>query len=596
MVNKIKHLIKDNLKYKEYIDIYNKINSIKVNDLYINNLNIAILRSYTCDQIKEILTVESFKEDYYCNLFIGGYNQYAQEILDSESELYKFNPEIIIMAIRLEEFVPEIYEGYAMLNDKINQLTEEIINSYENLINVIKERTKANILIHNFVTPVYSQRSLYDYNNKSGLINFVRNLNLELLKLTSRYTGIYIVDVEEIASIIGKENIIDKKMWYIAKNPYKINFYINISKEYIKYIKAINGNLKKCIVLDLDNTLWGGIVGEDGFSGIKLSDNYPGRCYKDFQIELKKLKDRGVILAISSKNNYEDAIEVINKHPDMILREQDFASLKINWNDKATNISDIASELNIGIESIVFIDDNIAECELIKQAFNGKVEVVNLSSNVIEYVDIINQLNYFNTLKITKEDMNKTEIYKKQIERTTFMNSYNDIEKYYESLEMIAEIEEVDEFSVTRISQLTQKTNQFNMTTRRYTQEDIHKMKISGDYKIYYLKVTDRFGDNGIVGVCIIKETNGNEWCIDTFLLSCRVMKRTLEYAFMSYIYSKAVENGVENLIGEYIPNNKNSSVRNFYNDLGFTKISDSKYILSIKKNRVTCPYYITIE
>lgn len=595
MVNDINILDNNDLKYIEYIDAFNKIKNFDNKNKSFRNINIAILRSFTCEQIREILTVELFKEKYITNIHISGYNQYAQEILKPESELYKVKQDFMILAVRLEELYPDLYTSFEALKLQLQKISDTIIENYESLIFNIQKNTKTNILINNFMIPIYSYSSLCDFMDEHSQVNFIRSLNFKLIKMARKFTGVYIVDIEYLATNLGGKNIIDRKMWYISKNPYKLSFYKELSKEYIKYIKAINGINKKCIVLDLDNTLWGGIVGEDGFNGIKIDNNYPGICYKDFQIELRKLKNRGVLLAINSKNNYEDAMKVINEHPDMILRKKDFSSIMINWLDKASNIKNISEELNIGIDSMIFIDDNPAECELVNQTFNNMVKTVVMPSNPIGYADILNNLNDFETLNITEEDINKTEIYKAQVKRKLFSETFINLEDYYKSLEMIAYIRSADDFSISRIAQLTQKTNQFNMTTRRYTEEDIGNMVNLDSYNIYYMRVMDKFGDNGIVGVCIINKKSLNEWYIDTLLLSCRVMKRKLENAFMAFIYAQAKENNIHLLKGEYIRTMKNISVSNFYEEIGFSNEGNGIFAFNIDKNEIECPKYIEI-
>lgn len=582
-----------NMKYLDYVAKSNNISN-EIIDNNFKKLNIAILRSFTIETIVPILKVQLYKEKIYSNLFIGEYNQYHQELFNATSNLYKFNPDVIIIAIRLEELYPQLISSFLDIKNNLSQVKNYIINEYKNIIEKAKNDLKCNIIIHNFMLPYNNYTSLYDFQDTDGQINFLRKLNYELVKLVNQYKGVYLVDVDNTSSLIGKLNIQDKKMWYLSKNPYKYEFYVLLANEYTKYIKAIYGLKKKCIVLDLDNTLWGGIIGEDGLDGIILGEAYPGKCYKDFQQQLLKLKNRGVILAICSKNNPEDVDEVFEKHPDMILNRTDFACIKASWNDKCTNIKTISEELNIGTDSIVFIDDNPIECELIKQQV-PEITVINLSKNPIEYPDLINSLNYFETINLTEEDLHKTDIYKAQINRNILKNSYNNLDDYYKSLEMRVEIKEADSFAVSRIAQLAQKTNQFNLTTKRYSEKDIKEMIQDNNYKIYYIRVIDKFGDNGITGCCILKKIDDCKLFIDTFLLSCRVMGRNIENAFMSFIYNKAKEYNIKKLIGEYIPTKKNKPVKDFYTNLGFLRDEANYYLFDIDNNEILCPSYIKI-
>lgn len=582
-----------NMRYLDYVTQSNKINNKIINNNF-KKLNIAILRSFTLETIAPILKVELYKEKIYGNLFIGEYNQYHQELFNATSNLHSFNPDLIIIAIRLEELYPQLISNFLDIKSNLSQIKDYIISEYRNIIEKAKNDLKCNIIIHNFMLPYNNYTSLYDFQDIDGQINFLRKLNYELVKLVSQYTGVYLVDIENTSSLIGKLNIQDKEMWYIAKNPYKYKFYVLLTNEYTKYIKAIYGLKKKCIVLDLDNTLWGGVIGEDGLDGIILGESYPGKCYKDFQKQLLKLKNRGVILTICSKNNPEDVDEVFEKHPDMILNKADFACIKANWNDKCTNIKTISQELNISTDSLVFIDDNPIECELIQQQI-PEITVINLSKNPIEYPDLINSLNYFETLNLTEEDLHKTDIYKTQVNRNILKNSYANLDDYYKNLEMKVEIKEADSFAVSRIAQLTQKTNQFNLTTKRYSEKDIKEMIQDNNYKIYYIRLMDKFGDNGITGCCILKKIDDCILFIDTFLLSCRIMGRNIENAFISFIYNKAKEGNIKKLIGEYIPTKKNKPVKDFYANAGFTKNENDYYSFNIDDSEILCPNYIKI-
>lgn len=594
VIDSLKKINKFNdMKLSDYISLYNEIRKMNEKEVAkYKDLKVCILRSFTYEQIEPIIGVECFKNGFYPEILIGGYNQYTQEVLDKNSFLYKFNPNIIIMAVRLEEMYKTLYDDYIEVVNDVEPIKKEILNKFDELIRILKDNTSADILIHNFITPMYPYFSLYDFQTQKGLINLVRSLNLELVYLVKKYSGVYIIDMDYLASIYGKENIYDKNMWYMSRNPYKMSFYMDLSKEYLKYIRSIYGIKKKCIVLDLDNTLWGGIVGEDGFDGIKLGDDYPGRCYKDFQKELLKLNKRGIILAVNSKNNFDDAIKVINEHPDMILREENFACLKINWTDKATNLMEICQELNIGLDSILFIDDNPAECELIRQAL-PEVEVINLPTNLTNYKDIINEVDYFETLNLTDEDLKKADMYKRQVKRDSYKKTFTNLKEYYKSLEMEVTIKQADDFSIPRIAQLTQKTNQFNLTTRRYTEEDVRSM-LYNNFNIYSMNVSDKFGDNGITGVAIVEKISSDEWYIDSFLLSCRIMNRTLENVLLWYIYEEAKKAGVIRLIGRYIPTSKNIPVKDFYKNLNFKEVED-KYVFDIKREEIRCPSYVKV-
>jgi FkbH-like protein len=326
--------------------------------------------------------------------------------------------------------------------------------------------------------------------------------------------------------------------------------------------------MRKCIVLDLDNSLWGGVVGEDGLEGLRLGQEGIGRAYVEFQMELLNLYRKGILLAVCSKNNPEDALAVIRRHPDMQLREENFAAIRINWEDKAANVRALAEELNIGLDSLVFIDDSPVERSRIRQAA-PEVLVPDWPADPAEYKMALLRLSasHFYKLAITAEDTRRGDVYKAQAERRKLAESASSLEDFYRSLQMRAKIGLADSFTIPRIAQLSQKTNQFNLTTRRYTEAEITTLSHDPDSAIWWLNLTDQFGPNGIVGVLILRRQSPDTWLIDTFLLSCRVMGRTVEDAFLAVV---ARELGDVTLIGEFRPTSKNHPVRELYPRLGF--------------------------
>lgn len=583
--------IKSDMKYVDYISARNFIMNSS-NNITMKKVKVAILRSFTIEPIEPIILVEGYKENILIDLHIGGYNQYYIDIFNENSELYNFKPDIIIMSVRLDEIYPSLISNFIKEIHNLLSIEEYIINQFRQIILKIKQNLKCNLIINNFVIPINNSVSFYDFQNLNGQVNFIRKLNYKLVELANEYNGVYISDVENMCSIFGKKCLEDKKSWIIAKNPYNHKFYIELSKQYVKLFKAIYGIRKKCVVIDLDNTIWGGIIGEDGVEGISLGESYPGKYFKDFQNELLKLKNRGVVLAVCSKNNYEDVIAVLDNHPDMLLQKSDFANIKVNWEDKAANIKQIAEELNIGLDSIVFIDDSRFECELIKHEL-PEVQVVSLPQNPSSYVDTIHNLSAFETVSITDEDLNKTQVYMAQQKRNSLRKNSGDLEKYYFSLQMTIEVNLADKYVIPRISQLTQKTNQFNLTTRRYTEEDIEKLIKDDDCIIYYVRVRDKFGDSGISGCCILNKLNNEDILIDTFLLSCRVMGRNIERAFLSFIAEKIKEKGFKKIVGEYVPNKKNKVVEKFYESMGFKEVVSNSYSLELITKVINCPDYI---
>jgi FkbH-like protein len=360
---------------------------------------------------------------------------------------------------------------------------------------------------------------------------------------------------------------------------------------FLRQIEIIDLKRKKCVVVDLDNTLWSGILGEDGINGIKMGEDYPGTAFRFFQSYLLELRRNGIIIAVCSKNNEIDVLDVWENHPDMQLRRTDFVTYRINWNNKADNIKDIAEELNIGLESMVFIDDNPAERELIKQMLPD-VSVPDFPNHPYLLPFFTKELtrDYFCIYKLTDEDYSKTQKYIENAKRVQHGKQFTDMDTYLRSLEIELIIEEMNKYNIARFAQMTQKTNQFNLTTKRYIESDIQAFADAGGW-IYGLRVKDKFGDNGLAGPMII-HINEQIADIDTLLLSCRILGKEIEYAFVDYILMKLKEAGFEKVTAVYIKTPKNGQVEDFYNKLGFMIVESTdnskKYILELNKKNIS--------
>ena len=331
----------------------------------------------------------------------------------------------------------------------------------------------------------------------------------------------------------------------------------------------LDRKVRKALVTDLDNTLWGGVIGEDGMNGIRVGEEYPGAAYQALQRAMLDLYQRGIILAVCSKNNLSDAMEVFEHHPGMLLRPQHFAVLRINWNDKAQNLREIAAELNIGIDALAFLDDNPVERQWVRSQL-PEVTVIDLPDDPMGYAQALRDNPVFERLSLSTEDRERARYYAEQRLRTELEQNVASLEDFYQSLQMEVEISLVTTETLARIAQLTHKTNQFNLTTRRYSEQQIAGMAADRDWRVYSLRVRDRFGDNGLVGVAITRYQE--RICeIDTFLLSCRVIGRTVETAILATIAEQARIKGSESLIGWFLPTKKNAPAKDFYSSHGFT-------------------------
>ena len=555
----------------DYFLLDKKIKEIKKNqEIESESLfKIAILFSFTAKGIKEAINVECCKLGVIPEFFAGDYKQYAQDILNKNSELYRFKPNVVFFFIDIKSLFGEnFFSPYQISNEERKRFVEEKLEEVKKLLQTLSKRTSAKIVFHNFEVPCHSPLGILESKEKFGFIESIEYLNSELRKFIKLNSPIFLFDYNSFSSRIGKDKILDHKMYYLADMKIGMEYLATLAKEYLSYIKPLLSLSKKCLVLDLDNTLWGGIIGEDGIEGIKLGPTSEGMPFWEFQKYILELFNRGVILAINSSNNPDDVLKALREHPYMILKEDHFASMQINWNDKVSNIKKIAEEIGIDVSSMVFIDDSQVNRQIIKEAL-PEVTVVDMPEDSSLYLKTIMEIDDFNTFSLTVEDTKRGQMYSAQRERKKFQETSGNIDEYLKNLNTVVTFEKVNNFTIPRIAQLTQKTNQFNMTTKRYLDTEIKNFSENENYFVFSVKVEDKFGDNGITGTSII-EKQGKEWRIDIFLLSCRVIGRAIEKVMLARIIEQAKKEGVKTLIGEFIPTAKNSPAKNFYENCGF--------------------------
>jgi FkbH-like protein len=379
--------------------------------------------------------------------------------------------------------------------------------------------------------------------------------------------------------------------------PIAADHLLHMAHEWMRFLVPLTGRIAKCLAVDLDNTLWGGVIGEEGMTGIKVGPEYPGAAFQAVQRALLDLSKKGILLALCSKNNLEDAMEALDKHPGMLVRSQHFAALRINWTDKAQNLREIAQELNIGIDSLAFLDDNPFEREQVRAAL-PEVTVINLPQDPLEYAATVRDCPVFERLTLSAEDQQRTAMYAEQRQRAGAEQSFQSKEDFFRFLEQEAELNPVSDLNLARIAQLTQKTNQFNLTTRRYTEAQIAEMAKQPGWNIFSIRVCDRFGDHGLVGVAIAHD-QGEQCEIDTFLLSCRVIGRTVETALLAHMAKSAAERGCKRLQGWFLPTRKNAPARDFYSQHGFELLAQScdgsLWSLDLTEQEVAFPTWVKL-
>lgn len=538
-------------------------------------IKIGILSSFTINGLSEVLQVKCAEKNIECITYVGGYNQYNQEILNNKSNFYKFSPNITFLILDTRSLLGEFfYNPYSLSASERKDFVNDKVKEILNLVDTFCKNTESKLVLTNFALPVYSPYGIAESKTDYGFHDMIVDLNSKLKESLKEFNSVYLFDFLLFVLKYGEKHVFNFQNFFFGDIKISLDFIPNFATELMSYVIGVLGISKKCIVLDLDNTLWGGIIGEDGLEGIQLGPQPPGNSYMEFQKILKSLSARGIILAINSKNNLEDALNVISKHPHMILREKDFACMKINWNDKVQNMKEIAFELNIGDDSMVFFDDDPVNREYMRMNLPD-VYTPDLPSDSSQYAEILQSINEFSVLKITKEDTHRSQMYLQQRKRKELEKTSTNLDEFLKTLNLHVTIQKSNNFNIPRISQLTLKTNQFNLTTKRYQEEDIRKFSNDSKMLVGCAQIEDKFGDNGITGVFVVEKNNPDEWILDTFLLSCRVMGREVEKSILNYVISEARKNNVARIKAQYIPTKKNKPIEEFLPSCGFVKKED---------------------
>jgi FkbH-like protein len=542
-------------------------------------MDIVFLGNYTQDLI--VKEVEKTWNQNDLRVHLSGFNQYQQEILNNESPLYNTQPDVVFLSLDFYLLMEDII----YLRDIPERIKESMVNRLEETIRLYKTLSEnlpnTQIFIDNFYVFRPVLMTTLEHNTYVSISEFLNLANYRIVSELKALNNAKVIDVMSLVISKGAMHLFDERMHYIAKSHWSLSGLQHISNLYSRYLNAFIGRRKKCLVLDLDNTLWGGIIGDDGIDNIGLSNDGPNKAFYDFQREILKLHERGILLAICSKNSEDIALEAIENHPHMLLKKEHFLSIRINWNNKAQNIQEIASEINIGLDSLVFIDDSPFEREVVSSKLPD-VMVPELPTEFSEYPNFIRNLKVFDFLTLSDDDFSRNDIYKANINREKLKIDAINIEDFYYSLEMELIIGEITESQIVRISQMTLKTNQFNLRTKRYNESDVKRFNQSSEHRVYQLTLKDKFGDNGIVGCAIVNITYPNAF-IDTFILSCRVMGRTVETALLNYIIDDVKKSGCNELVGEYIPTKKNAPCSNFYLNHSFLEKNKGRFSIEPK-------------
>ncbi len=557
-------------------------------------VRIAVISSYVVEPLIPFLDVECRRSGLSPRFHVGAFNQYAQEILRPSGDLYSFDPEVVFLALAVEDLFPGMSRTPSL--EQLERGREEILETIVTLVRALRARSKALIVVHEVVLTDWSPNGILDNRQANGLVGWIEALNRELLAALLHEEA-YLLALRQVLSRVGTRTGTDRKLRYMAKMRFAEDALREIARYSMRYVKPLKGLTRKCVVLDLDGTLWGGVAGEVGPEGIQLGPTAPGVEFVEFQEALLNLTRRGILLAVCSKNNPDDVLPILRDHPSMVLREEHFSALKINWRNKAANLREIAAELNIGLESFVFIDDNPIERELIRHLV-PEVLTVELPRDPAQFRSVLEEMSDFELLALTREDEMRATEYQVARKRRALESSSASLDEYLHSLEIRADVVRAQPTDVNRLVQLFNKTNQFNTTTRRYQARDVEGFMRSAEHHVCVLRVADRFGDHGLVGAAVVR-AEGDTWWIDSVLLSCRVMGLSVETVLLARIGEAARRCDVRKLVGEFVPSAKNRPAEDLYRRHGFRPIDGSQSVqlweLDPGVDRLESPAWIAV-
>jgi FkbH-like protein len=562
-------------------DIMGFINSTETDEAFATvPLQVSFLRNFTVEGIEPFLRYHCLLSGIKPNIIFGNYDVVRQEILDKSSHLYTTSPEIIVVSIHLETYLPDAWRADWDAN--------EVMEDLAGLFSDVARDTKAVVAVNTFIPPFYTDGSITSNAQLPDRSYKIKQLN-QLVRdfVHTNSSRFVLIDWERLVQMLGESESMDYRFWYMSKAPFKKAFLDIYAFELVKIARALKGKTKKCLVLDCDNTLWGGVVGEVGLHNIKLDrHSYPGNAFYDFQKSILRLHERGVLVALCSKNNEQDVWEVIDNNPDCLIKRKHLSAWRVNWQDKASNLRELANELNLGLDSFVFVDDSPMECELVKELV-PEVTVLKVPEKLYDYPALLAPFGLFDTLTLSTEDRQRSRMYRDEVSRKEESSRHKTLEAFLESLDLSVTIHHVKMEEVPRVAQLTQKTNQFNLTTNRYSEAQIAGFVEDPTWEVITLSVSDKFGDSGLTGVLIARK-DSDKCVIDSLLMSCRILGRKIEVAFV--LRSLELLERVWQATtwqSSYAPTQKNQQVADFWQLMGFKKIDckNGQTVFELKSN-----------
>lgn len=533
-------------------------------------IKVALLGDSATQFLATAIKGEGIARCLSIDMFEAEYNQVERQILDPTSDFYSFDADFTIVF----QSTHKLLEKYSLESaDSRAELAEERLSFVRAICNSVKGK----IIYYNY--PEIGDGVFGSYQNKveGSFVYQVRKLNLGLMNLSQEFPNLFICDLSELQSKFGRDFFFDSSVYVSTEMLLSLDALPYVASRTLDIVCAIRGSFKKCLILDLDNTLWGGVVGDDGWENIQIGHGLGiGKAFSEFQQWVKKLKDRGIIICICSKNDQDKAREPFEKNPEMVLKLDDIAVFIANWDNKVDNIHTIKQILNIGYDSMVFLDDNPFERNIVRDNI-PEICVPELPEDPGDYLEYLYGLNLFETASYSSADKDRTKQYQVETKRATSALSFSNEKDFLKSLGMVSEVNGFDSFNTPRVAQLSQRSNQFNLRTVRYTEDDIRRIGNDLSYKCFSFTLSDKFGDNGLICVVILEKKEDKSLFIDTWFMSCRVLKRGMENFTLNTIAEYAKSTGFKRLIGEYIPTAKNGMVAEHYPSLGFNPIDNSQ-------------------
>ncbi len=542
-------------------------------------IKVAVLGDTATQFLTQALKALGYEHGINLEILEADFNQIDRQVYDVSSELYKFIPEVVI-----------IFQSSHKLLGKYNKIKQEQhitfasneIETIEYIYINLNNNLDAKIIYYNYSEIDDSIFGSFSNKTESSFLYQLRKLNYELMILSSTKPNLYLCDLSSIQNQVGKINFFQSSIYINTEMVLSIDVLPIVASRTIDLINSFNGNFKKCLILDLDNTIWGGIIGDDGVENIQIGSLGIGKAFSEFQYWVKKLKSRGIIIAVCSKNTESVAKEPFEKHPDMVLCLGDISVFVANWENKADNIRHIQQVLNIGFDSMVFLDDNPFERNIVRENI-PQICVPELPEDPADYLEYLYSLNLFETTSFSNEDLERTKLYQIEAKRETIKLKFTNQDDFLISLNMSSLVEPFNKFNTPRVAQLSQRSNQFNLRTVRYTESDIEKMGSNNDYYTFSFSLEDKFGDNGLICVVILKRENSEMLFLETWFMSCRVLKRGMENFVLNTLVNFAKEKGFAFIKGEYIPTLKNEMVKDHFLNLGFEK-QNKNWVLKLEK------------